>query len=153
MDGRNSHRHGMDWRGTNGAQHVETLPHNRTDIHDSQPPPFGCRDVRHGRRGGRYDNDGHLISGELRRAKSFIPRTRRALLWTSPRPAVVSKDLHVRLWFDLIRRLAGLFVCNYVKWSPEHDVFCSPDGKRNRIARPKPTGARLLLFHNRVMDI
>ena len=34
------------------------------------------------------------------------------------------------LWFDYNRDgLLDLFVCNYVKWSSEHDVFCSLDGK------------------------
>jgi len=34
------------------------------------------------------------------------------------------------LWFDFDRDgLLDLFVCNYVKWSPEHDVFCSVDGQ------------------------
>ena len=40
------------------------------------------------------------------------------------------------LWFDYDRDgHLDLFVCNYVKWAPEHDVFCSVDGKRNPIAR------------------
>src|SRR5256885_17169727 len=34
------------------------------------------------------------------------------------------------IWFDFDRDgLLDLLVCNYVKWSPEHDVFCSLDGK------------------------
>jgi hypothetical protein len=35
------------------------------------------------------------------------------------------------LWFDYDRDgFLDLFVCNYVKWSAEHDVFCSRDGKQ-----------------------
>ena len=33
-------------------------------------------------------------------------------------------------WFDFDRDgHLDLFVCNYVQWAPEHDVFCSVDGK------------------------
>src|SRR5678810_1162250 len=35
------------------------------------------------------------------------------------------------LWIDFDRDgLLDLFVCNYVKWSGDHDVFCSLDGKQ-----------------------
>ena len=55
------------------------------------------------------------------------------------------------LWFDYDRdgRL-DLFVCNYVKWSPEHDVFCSLDGKHKSYCTPEAyRGATCWLFHNR----
>jgi len=43
-----------------------------------------------------------------------------------------------------------LFVCNYVKWSPEHDVFCSLDGKRKSYCTPEAyRGETCWLFHNR----
>ena len=42
------------------------------------------------------------------------------------------------LWIDYDRDgLLDLFVCNYVRWSPEHDVFCSLTASTNRIARRK----------------
>ena len=42
------------------------------------------------------------------------------------------------MWFDFDRDgLLDLFVCNYVKWSPEHDVFCSVDGKRKSYCTPE----------------
>ena len=55
------------------------------------------------------------------------------------------------IWFDYDRDgLLDLFVCNYVKWSPEHDVFCSLDGKHKSYCTPKPTAATTCwLFHNR----
>jgi len=55
------------------------------------------------------------------------------------------------LWFDYDRdgRL-DLFVCNYVKWSPEHDVFCSQDGKHKSYCTPEAyVGQTCWLFHNR----
>ncbi|HXY15484.1 MAG TPA: CRTAC1 family protein [Terriglobales bacterium] len=55
------------------------------------------------------------------------------------------------LWFDYDRDgLLDLFVCNYVKWSPEHDVFCSLDGKRKAYCTPEAyRGETCWLFHNR----
>jgi hypothetical protein len=41
-------------------------------------------------------------------------------------------------------------VCNYVKWSPEHDVFCSLDGKHKSYCTPEAyRGETCWLFHNR----
>lgn len=55
------------------------------------------------------------------------------------------------LWFDYDRDgLLDLFVCNYVKWSPEHDVFCSLDGKHKSYCTPEAyVGQTCWLFHNR----
>jgi hypothetical protein len=54
------------------------------------------------------------------------------------------------LWFDYDRDgLLDLFVCNYVKWSPEHDVFCSLDGKHKSYCTPEAyRGETCWLFHN-----
>jgi hypothetical protein len=55
------------------------------------------------------------------------------------------------LWFDYDRDgFLDLFVCNYVKWSPEHDVFCSLDGKHKSYCTPEAyRGETCWLFHNR----
>ncbi|MGC1373271.1 MAG: CRTAC1 family protein [Candidatus Sulfotelmatobacter sp.] len=55
------------------------------------------------------------------------------------------------LWFDYDRDgLLDLFVCNYVKWSPESDVFCSLDGKHKSYCTPEAyRGETCWLFHNR----
>jgi enediyne biosynthesis protein E4 len=55
------------------------------------------------------------------------------------------------LWFDFDRDgLLDLFVCNYVKWVPEHDVFCSLDGKHKSYCTPEAyVGQTCWLFHNR----
>jgi hypothetical protein len=55
------------------------------------------------------------------------------------------------IWFDFDRDgLLDLFVCNYVKWSPEHDVFCSLDGKNRSYCTPEAyRGETCWLFHNR----
>jgi enediyne biosynthesis protein E4 len=55
------------------------------------------------------------------------------------------------LWVDVDRdgRL-DLFVCNYVKWTAEHDFFCSVDGKRKAYCTPEAFhGDTCWLFRNR----
>ena len=55
------------------------------------------------------------------------------------------------LWFDFDRdgRL-DLFVCNYLKWTPEHDVFCSLDGRHKSYCTPEAyRGDTCWLFRNR----
>jgi hypothetical protein len=55
------------------------------------------------------------------------------------------------LWFDFDRDgLLDLFVCNYVRWSPEHDVFCSVDGRNKSYCTPEAYhGSTCWLFRNR----
>ena len=55
------------------------------------------------------------------------------------------------LWFDFDRDgHLDLFVCNYVKWSPETDVFCSVDGKHKAYCTPEAyRGETCWLFRNR----
>jgi hypothetical protein len=55
------------------------------------------------------------------------------------------------LWFDYDRDgFLDLFVCNYVRWSPEHDVFCSLDGAHKSYCTPEAyRGDTCWLFHNR----
>ncbi len=55
------------------------------------------------------------------------------------------------IWFDFDRDgLLDLLVCNYVKWSAAHDVFCSLDGKRKSYCTPEAYhGETCWLFRNR----
>jgi enediyne biosynthesis protein E4 len=55
------------------------------------------------------------------------------------------------IWFDYDRdgRL-DLFICNYVRWSPDHDVFCSLDATHKSYCTPEAyRGDTSWLFHNR----
>jgi hypothetical protein len=54
------------------------------------------------------------------------------------------------LWVDYDRDgLLDLFVCNYVKWSPDSDVFCAGDGGRKAYCTPEAyRGATCWLFRN-----
>lgn len=55
------------------------------------------------------------------------------------------------MWFDFDRDgFLDLLVCNYVKWSPAHDVFCSVDGKNKSYCTPEAYhGETCWLFRNR----
>src|SRR5450631_1024667 len=104
---------------------------------------------------GDYDNDGYpdiLITcvGQNRMFRNtgkgtFIDVTKSSGL--GGRQALSTSAL----WFDFDRDgLLDLFVCNYVKWSPEHDVFCSLDGKHKSYCTPEAyRGETCWLFRNR----
>jgi hypothetical protein len=55
------------------------------------------------------------------------------------------------LWFDYDRDgWLDLFVCNYVRWSQETDVFCSADGNHKSYCTPEAYhGTTCWLFRNR----
>ncbi len=55
------------------------------------------------------------------------------------------------MWVDIDRDgHLDLFVCNYVRWSPERDVFCSLDGKQKSYCTPEAyRGETCWLFRNR----
>jgi hypothetical protein len=55
------------------------------------------------------------------------------------------------LWFDFNRDgWLDLFICNYVKWTAEHDVFCSVDGQQKSYCTPEAyRGDTCWLFRNR----
>ena len=104
---------------------------------------------------GDYNNDGFpdlLITcvGQNRLFRNtgkgtFVDATQSSGL--APRQAFSTSAL----WFDFDRdgRL-DLFVCNYVKWSEQHDVFCSRDGKHKSYCTPEAyRGETCWLFHNR----
>jgi hypothetical protein len=103
---------------------------------------------------GDYDNDGFpdiLLTcvGQNRlfknnRRGSFSDVTRASGL--GPRTGFSTSAL----WFDFDRDgLLDLFVCNYVRWSPEHDVFCSLDGKQKSYCTPEAyRGETCWLFRN-----
>jgi len=55
------------------------------------------------------------------------------------------------MWFDFDRDgTLDLFVCNYVRWSAEHDVFCSLDGRQKSYCTPEAyRGETCWLYRNR----
>jgi enediyne biosynthesis protein E4 len=55
------------------------------------------------------------------------------------------------VWVDYDRDgFLDLFVCNYVRWSAEHDVFCSLDGKNKSYCTPEAyRGDTCWLYRNR----
>jgi hypothetical protein len=55
------------------------------------------------------------------------------------------------MWVDFDRDgFLDLFVCNYVRWSADHDVFCSVDGKQKAYCTPEAyRGDTCWLFRNR----
>ncbi len=149
---------GMDWPGHKRQRSTLRLYKNNRNGSFTDVTPKAALDIEMYGMGvaiGDYNNDGFpdiLITcvGQNRLFRNtgkggFVDVTR-------------ASGLHGRegfstsaLWFDYDRDgLLDLFVCNYVRWSPEHDVFCSLDGKHKSYCTPEAyRGDTCWLFHNR----
>ncbi|MFZ0538270.1 MAG: CRTAC1 family protein [Candidatus Sulfotelmatobacter sp.] len=149
---------GMDWPGHKQRRSTLRLYHNNRNGTFTDVTTRAGLDVEMYGMGvavGDYDNDGFsdiLVTcvGQNRLFHntgkgSFIDVTSRSGL--GKRRAFSTSAL----WFDYDRDgLLDLFVCNYVKWSPERDVFCSLDGKHKSYCTPEAyRGETCWLFHNR----
>jgi len=149
---------GMDWPGHKKRHSTPRLYRNNrngTFADVTQRAGLAVEMYGMGVAVGDYDNDGFpdiLITavGQNRLFKNtgkgtFIDVTDKAGLGGR------SSFSTSAMWFDFDRdgRL-DLFVCNYVKWSPEHDIYCSVDGKRKSYCTPEAYhGSTCWLFRNR----
>jgi hypothetical protein len=149
---------GSNWPGHNGERSTLKLYRNNRNGTFSDVTRAAGLDLEMYGMGvavGDYDNDGFpdiLITcvGQNRLFKNtgkgtFIDVTKSSGL--AGRQALSTSAI----WLDFDRDgLLDLFVCNYVKWSPEHDVFCSLDGKHKSYCTPEAyRGETCWLFHNR----
>ena len=149
---------GMDWPGRRTRRTVMRLYHNNRNGTFTDVTRRAGLDIEMYGMGvavGDYNNDGFpdiyiTCVGQSRLFQNtgkgtFIDVTERAGL--GGRNAFSSSAL----WFDYDRDgLLDLFVCNYVKWSPDLDVFCTIDGKQKAYCTPEAyRGATCWLFHNK----
>ncbi len=149
---------GMDWPGHKNQRSTLKLYRNNRNGTFSDVTRAAGLDVEMygmGIAAGDYNNDGFpdiLITcvGQNRLFKntgkgSFVDVTRTSGL--AGREGFGTSAL----WFDYDRDgLLDLVVCNYVKWTADHDVFCSLDGKHKSYCTPEAyRGETCWLFHNR----
>ena len=149
---------GMDWPGHKQRRSTLRLYHNNRNGTFTDVTSRAGLDVEMYGMGvavGDYDNDGFpdiLVTcvGQNR----LFHNTGKGTFTDVTSASGLAKRLSFStsaLWFDYDRDgLLDLFVCNYVKWSPEHDVFCSLDGKHKSYCTPEAyRGETCWLFHNR----
>jgi enediyne biosynthesis protein E4 len=149
---------GMDWPGHKQRRSTLRLYHNNRNGTFTDVTSRSGLDVEMYGMGvavGDYDNDGFpdiLVTcvGQNR----LFQNTGKGTFTDVTNASGLGKRLSFStsaLWFDYDRDgLLDLFVCNYVKWSPERDVFCSLDGKHKSYCTPEAyRGETCWLFHNR----
>jgi len=104
---------------------------------------------------GDYDNDGYpdLFISCVGQSRLFRNNRRGGFVDVTSRSGLGGRQgfSTSALWFDYDRDgLLDLFVCNYVRWTPEKDVFCSLDGKNKSYCTPEAyRGSTCWLFRNR----
>ena len=149
---------GMDWPGHRRQRSTLALYHNNRNGTFTDVTKAAGLDVELYGMGvavGDYDNDGFpdlfiTCVGQSRLFHNtgkgtFIDVTRTAGL--SGRSAFSTSAM----WVDIDRDgHLDLFVCNYVRWSQERDVFCSLDGRQKSYCTPEAyRGDTSWLFRNR----
>lgn len=103
---------------------------------------------------GDYDNDGwpDIYITALGQNKLFRNNGRGGFTDVTASAGVAAREAFSTsaMWLDYDRDgLLDLFVCNYVRWSPERDVYCTLDGKTKSYCTPEAyRGATCNLFRN-----
>ena len=149
---------GTNWPGRAGAKSTMRLYHNNrngtfTDV--TERAGLAVEMYGMGVAVGDYNNDGFpdLLVTAVGQNRLFQNNGKGRFTDVTEKAGLGGRNAFSTsaLWFDYDRDgLLDLFVCNYVKWSPDRDVFCSLDGKHKSYCTPEAyRGATCWLFHNR----
>jgi hypothetical protein len=101
-----------------------------------------------------YDNDGHedLVVTSVGQNRLFRNTGHGRFVDVTDRAGLGSRSAFSTsaLWVDYDRDgLLDLLICNYVRWTPQTDVFCSADGKTKSYCTPEAyPGATSWLYRN-----
>jgi hypothetical protein len=148
---------GMDWPGRTRSRSTLRLFHNNRNGTFTDVTKAAGLDVEMYGMGvavGDYDNDGFpdvLVTcvGQNR----LFHNTGRGTFVDATRPSGLDRRQAFStsaMWLDFDRDgLLDLFVCNYVRWTPERDVYCSLDGRQKSYCTPEAyRGETCWLFRN-----
>jgi hypothetical protein len=153
---------GMNWRTGNAAQRPERTTmrlyrNNRNGTFTDVTERAGLAVEMYGMGVaiGDYNNDGFsdLLVTAVGQNRLFQNNGRGRFIDVTDKAGLGGRSAFSTsaIWFDFDRDgLLDLLVCNYVKWAPAHDVFCSVDGKRKSYCTPEAYhGETCWLFRNR----
>jgi enediyne biosynthesis protein E4 len=102
-----------------------------------------------------YDNDGYedVLITAVGQSRLFHNNGKGRFVDVTSRAGLAGRTAFSTsaAWIDFDRDgLVDLFICNYVRWTPESDIFCSADGKRKSYCTPEAySGATSWLFRNK----
>jgi enediyne biosynthesis protein E4 len=149
---------GMDWPGHKRARTTLKLYRNNRDGTFTDVTRAAGLDVEMYGMGvavGDFDNDGFpdLFVSCVGQSRLFRNTGKGSFVDVTKQSGLAGREglSTSALWFDYDGDgLLDLFVCNYVRWSPETDVHCSLDGKVKSYCTPEAyRGTTCWLFRNR----
>ena len=148
----------MDWPGHKRQRTVLKLYHNNRNGTFSDVTKAAGLDVEMYGMGvavGDYNNDGFpdVFISCVGQSRLFRNTGKGAFVDVTKASGLLGKQglSTSAVWLDYDRDgFLDLFVCNYVRWTAEHDVFCSLDGKNKSYCTPEAyRGDTCWLYHNR----
>jgi hypothetical protein len=148
----------MDWPGHKRQRTVLKLYHNNRNGTFTDVTKAAGLDVEMYGMGvavGDYNNDGFpdVFISCVGQSRLFRNTGKGAFVDVTKASGLLGKQglSTSAVWLDYdLDGFLDLFVCNYVRWTAEHDVFCSLDGKNKSYCTPEAyRGDTCWLYHNR----